>query len=152
KTERAMLALRDEGEDFGDSRILSGQRLHRIQPLGKDARAVKQALIERAHFRQPLLGELAALHADDVQPFEARILAVGEPEWNDVAAHAADSADHHLRPDPRELVHGRQPADEDEIADLAVTAERGRRCENPHIPDLAIMHEITTTREVTDAA
>src|SRR4029078_2081977 len=28
--ERAMFALRDEGEDFGDRRILAGQRLHRI--------------------------------------------------------------------------------------------------------------------------
>ncbi|HEY3145092.1 MAG TPA: hypothetical protein VGJ75_02020, partial [Dongiaceae bacterium] len=37
KTERAMLALRDEGEDFGDRRIRCGERLHRIQPLGKGA-------------------------------------------------------------------------------------------------------------------
>ena len=119
-----MLAVADEGEDFGDRRIFCGERLHRVQPLGKDAGTVKQLLVERAHRRQPLPGELAALHADDVQPFEARILTVGEPEWNDVAAHAADAADHHLRSDPRELMHRGQPADEDEIADLAVTAER----------------------------
>src|SRR5262245_11371963 len=80
KAERAMLALRDKGEDFGDRRIFAGHRLHRVQPLGKDAGAVKQLLVERAHLRQTLLGELAALHADDVQPFEAGILAVGEPE------------------------------------------------------------------------
>jgi hypothetical protein len=28
KAERAMLALGDEGEDFGDRRIVRGQRLH----------------------------------------------------------------------------------------------------------------------------
>jgi hypothetical protein len=28
KAERAMLALRDEAEDFGDRRILCGERLH----------------------------------------------------------------------------------------------------------------------------
>src|SRR5215212_929896 len=77
KAERAMLALRDEGEDFGDRRILAGELLHRIQPLGKDAGAVKQLLVERAHFRHAVLGELAARHADDVQRFEACILSVG---------------------------------------------------------------------------
>src|SRR5262245_40192338 len=107
KAQRAKLALLDEGEDFGDRRVLAGERLQGDQPLGKDTGTVKQSLIERAHLRQPLFGELAALHADDVQPLEARILAVGNPEWNDVAAHAADAADHHLRPNPRELMHGR---------------------------------------------
>src|SRR5690349_9441712 len=118
KAERTVLAFPDESKDFGDRRIRCGQRLHRAQPLGKDAGAVKKFLVERAYRGQPLLGELAALHADDVQSFEARILAVNKAEGNDVAAHAADAPDHHLRPDPRELMHGRQSADEDEIADL----------------------------------
>ena len=48
QAERTMLALPDESKDFGNRRILSGQRLHRIQPLGKDAGAVKQFLVERA--------------------------------------------------------------------------------------------------------
>src|SRR5215208_8267656 len=148
KAERAMLALRDEGEDFSDRRILTGKLLHRSQPLGKDTGAVKQLLVERAHFRQPLLGELAALHADDVQPFEACILSVGQSEWNDIAAHAADAADHHLRSDPGELVHGRQPADENEIANLAVTAERGRSCKNHVIADLAIVPDMAAIHEV----
>jgi hypothetical protein len=51
QAERTMLALRDKGEDFGDRRILCRERLHRIQPLGKDAGTVKQFLVERAHFR-----------------------------------------------------------------------------------------------------
>src|SRR4051812_17846657 len=110
QAERAMLALRDEGEDFSNRRVFAGERLHGTQPLGKDAGTVKQLLVERAHRRQPLLGELAALHADDVQPFERGILAVDEAERDDVATHTADAADHHLRPDPGKLVHRRQPA------------------------------------------
>ena len=143
-----MLAVADEGEDFRDRGILGRQRLHRVQPFGKDAGAVKQLLIERAYGRQPLLGELAALHADDVEAFEAGILAVDEAERNDVAAHAADAADHHLRPDPRELMHRRQPADEDEIADLAMAAQRRRGREDHVVADLAIMTDMAAVHEV----
>src|ERR1700712_4657859 len=64
KTQRAMLAVIDESEDFRNRRILRGLRLHGGQALGKDARAMKQLLIERAHLDEALLGEVAALHAD----------------------------------------------------------------------------------------
>src|ERR1700712_328427 len=158
KTQRAMLAVIDEGENFRDRGIFHRERLHRDQPLGKDAGAVKQLLIERPHFGEALLGELAALHADDVEPFEARILAVGQTERNDIAAHAANAADHHLRPDPRELMHRRQPADEDEVADLAVTAQR-RRGRKDHViadlavvPDMAAVHEVATLADPRHAA
>ena len=86
------------------------------------------------------------------EPFEARILAVDEAERDDVAAHAADAADHHLRSDPRELVHGRQAADEDEIADLAVAAERGGGCKDRVIADLAIMPDMAAIHEVAALA
>src|SRR6267142_7128756 len=152
KAQRAMLALADESENFRDRRILSRQRLRRIQPLGEDAGPVKQLLIERAHSGEPLLGELAALHADDVETFERSILAVDEAERNHVATHAADAADHHLRSDTRELMHGRQPADEDEIADLAMAAERRRRCENHVIADLAIVPDMAAIHEVAALA
>src|ERR1700704_1572610 len=148
KTERAMLAFADEGEDFRDGRIFRGLRLHGGQTLGKNTGAMKQLLIERPHSGEALLGELAALHADDVEAFEARILAVDEAERNDVAAHAADAADHHLRPDPRELMHSRQPADEDEVADLAVTAQRRRGRKDHVIADLAIVPDMAAVHEV----
>src|SRR5882757_791771 len=152
KTERAMLAFADEGEDFRDGRIFRGLRLHGGQTLGKNTGAMKQLLIERPHSGEALLGELAALHADDVEAFEARILAVDEAERNDVAAHAADAADHHLRPDPRELVHRRQPADEDEVADLAMTAERRRSREDHVIADLAVVPDMAAVHEVAAVA
>src|ERR1700682_1815523 len=147
-----MLAVADEGENFRDRRILRGHRLSCVQPLGKDAGAVKQFLIKRPHGPQPLLGELAALHADDVETFEARILAVDETERNDVAAHAADPADHYLRPDPGELMHRRQPADEDEIADLAMAAQRRRGREDHVIADLAIVPDMAAVHEIAALA
>src|SRR3954453_9856421 len=157
QAQRAMFAVIDESEDFSDRRIFRGLRLHRVQALGKNAGAMKQLLIERAHLAEAFFGELAALHADDVEAFEAGILAVDQPEWNHVAADAPDAADHHLRPDPRELMHRRQPADEDEVADLAVTAERRRRRKDHVIADLAVMpdmaavHEISAVADASDA-
>src|SRR6478752_4750617 len=82
QAQRAVLAVANEGEDFGDRRILCHHRLHHVQPLGKDAGAVKQLLIERAHRGESRLGELAPLHTDDVEAFEAGILAVDEAERN----------------------------------------------------------------------
>src|SRR6266567_2804724 len=93
KTECAVLGVADKGEDLGDRRILSCHRLHLDQPFGEDAGPVKQLLIERAHRREPLFGEFAALHADDIEAFKARILAIDQPERNNVAANAADPAD-----------------------------------------------------------
>src|SRR5579863_7743739 len=104
QAQRAMLGRADEGEDFRDRRILGRQRLQLAEPLGKPAGAMKQLLIERPHGGEPLAAELAALHADDVETLEGRILAVDEAERNHVAAYPADAADHHLRPDPRELM------------------------------------------------
>src|SRR5262245_2148443 len=125
QAKRAMLGFGNEGQNLRNRGIFRRHRLHGLQTLGKDAGAVKQLLIKRAHGGEALLGKLPALHADDVEALEHGMLAVDEAERNDVAAHAADAADHHLWPDPRELVDGRQPANIDEVADLAVAAERG---------------------------
>src|SRR5262249_42275948 len=124
----------------------------------EDAGTMEELLIEGAHGRETLLGELAPLHADDVEAFEHGILAVDEAKRDHVAAHAADAADHHLRPDPGELVHGRQPADVDEIADLAVPAERRRRREDhvvaddAVVADMAVVHEVAAIADFSQAA
>src|SRR5207244_10452279 len=106
-----------------------------------------QFLIEGADGGEALLGEFPAFHADDVEALERGILAVDEAERNDVAAHAREAADHHLRPDPRELVHGRQTADIDEVADLAVSAERRRCGEDRIIADRAVMTDMAVVHE-----
>src|SRR5262249_34689945 len=59
----------------------------------------------------------------------------------------ADAADHHLPANARELVHGRKPADIDEIADLAVTAEGGRGREDRIIADEAIVADMAVVHE-----
>src|SRR5262249_40421396 len=46
KAQRAMLAVADKAQDFGDRRIRSRQRLHRVEPFGKHTRSMKQLLIE----------------------------------------------------------------------------------------------------------
>src|SRR6478609_1896219 len=52
KAERAMLALADEVEDFGNRGIFGGERLHRSEPLGEHAGTVKEFLVEGANGRE----------------------------------------------------------------------------------------------------
>src|SRR6185437_2381141 len=131
---RPMLGFADEGQNLCDGRIFVCQRLHRGKPFREHARSVKQLLIERAHRGKPLARKLPSFHADDIEAFETGILAVDETERDHVAAHAAD---HRLRSDPGQLVHGRQPSNIDEVADLAVTSERSRSGKDHIIADLA---------------
>src|SRR5271154_2569424 len=134
-----MLAGIDKGEDFGTRRIRYRKRLHHAQPFGKDSGSFKELLIERSDGGKPLTGKFPALHANDIETFKSRVLAVYQTVGNDVAANAADTADHGLRPNSRELMHGGQTADEDEVADLAVTAKRRGGGENDIVTDLAIV-------------
>src|ERR1700736_4047555 len=153
-----MLAVANEGQNFRDRRIFGSQRLHRAQPLGKNARTVKQLLIERTYGSKPLAGKFAALHADDVETFEARVLAIDQTKGNHVAADAANAADHRLRSDPDELVNRRQAAHVDKIADLAMAAQRRRCREDDVVSDdtimanMAVIHEITARADPRDAA
>jgi hypothetical protein len=152
KAQRTMLALGDEAQNFRDRGVLGRQRLHLAQPLGENAGSIKQLLIERPYDGQSFARELATLHADDVETLEAGILAVDEPERDHVAANAADAADHHLRPDPGELMHRGQPAYENKIADLAVATERGRGRKDHVIADLAVMTDMATVHKISAIA
>src|ERR1700733_1202352 len=158
KAQSAKLAVADKGQDFLDCRIFGRQRLHCMQPFGKNTGAVKQLFIERPECGEPLARELAALHADDVEAFEAGILAVDEPERNHVAANTANAAYHHLGTDPGELVHRREAADINEVSDLAMAAQ-GCRCSEDDIAtdqaimtDVAVVHEIPASADPRDAA
>src|SRR6478736_7410742 len=152
QAQRTMLAVGDEGQDFCDRGVLGGQGLHVAQSFGENAGSVKQLLIEGPYDGEPLARELATLHADDVETLEAGILAVDEAERDHVAANAADAADHHLGPDPGELMHCGQPAYKDEIADLAVAAERGRGRKDHIIADLAVMTDMAAVHEISAIA
>src|SRR3954470_12714190 len=151
KTERA-LALADEVEDFADRRIVTGERPRRLQAFGKGSGAMEEFLVERAHGHKPLLGELAPLHADQVEAFEHRILAVDQPIRDDVVAHAADTANHHIGADAGELMHCGQAADIDGVTDLAMAAERRRGCEDHVVADHAVMPDMTVVHEIAVVA
>src|SRR5579871_2587080 len=152
QAQRAVFAGVDKLQDFRDRRVLARHRLHRTQPLGKDAALVKQLLVKRANGRKAFTGKFAAPHTDDVEALQARILTVHQAVRNHVAPNAANAADHDLRPDTRELMNGGQTADKDKIADLAVSAERCRSCENDVVADLTVMSDMTAIHEVTAVA
>src|SRR6185437_16252874 len=69
-TKRPMLGFADKAQNLRDRRIFVCQGLHRSEPFREDARSMKQLLIERAHHSEPLAGELASFHADDIEAFE----------------------------------------------------------------------------------
>src|SRR2546422_857386 len=69
-----------------------------------------------------------------------------------VGGPGPNTAAHHRRSDRGELVHRRQPADEDEIADLAMAAERRRRREDHVIADLAVVPDMAAIHEVAAGA
>ena len=147
-----MLAVVDECQNLRDRGVGACQRLHRAQPFGKNARSVEQFLVERTHRGQPLARELATLHADDIEAFETGVLTVNEAEWNHITANPADSADHHLGSYPGELMHRGQPADENKIADFAMTAKRCRSREDHVVADLAIVTDMATIHEIAAVA
>lgn len=119
---------------------------------------MKQFLVERTDRREPFARELAPPHPDDVEAFQPRVLAVDEAIRNDVTAHAANATHHHLRTDAGELMHGRQSADENEVTDLTVAAERRRGRKDHVVADLAvvsdmgIVHEIAALTDAGDTA
>jgi hypothetical protein len=149
KAQRPMLAVGDEGQNFRDRRVLGCQGLHLAQPFGENAGSMKQLLIERSYDGQSLAREFATLHADDVETLEAGILAVDEAERDHVAADAADAADHHLGPDPGELMHRGQPAYKNKIADLAVATERSRGRKDHVIADLTVVTDMAAVHEIS---
>ena len=94
------------------------------------------------HLDTSFYGDVWRPHADDVETLESRILPVDQTIWNDVAAHTANAADHHLRTDAGELMHRGQPTQENEVTDLAMPAERRRRREDNVVTDLAIVADM----------
>src|ERR1700761_8168939 len=143
-----MLTVLDEGQDFADGGIVTRHALHALQTFGEHTRPVEQFWVEGAYGGEPLFGETAPLHADDVEAFQRGILAVDETKRDDVIAHTADATHHHLRADAGELMHRQQPADENEIADLAMTAERCRGRKDHVVADVAVVADMGAVHEV----
>src|SRR5262249_30757671 len=110
-----------------------------------------------ANRRHPLAGKLASLHADDVEAFKHRMLAVDQAERDNVATHTANAANHHLRADPGELMHRGETPDVNEVADLTMAAERcgGREdyvvTDATIVADMGIVHEVSAFADAGDA-
>src|SRR5260370_9825872 len=125
---------------------------HLVQTIGKDARALTQLNLKRTYQREALAGKLAAFHADEIETGENSILPARKAIRDHVAAHAGESADHHLRTHPAELMHCRQAAHENKIADLAVPAERRRGRKNHVVADAAVVSAMAAIHEITAIA
>src|SRR5215472_623847 len=122
--QRPVLAGANEGNDLHHGLVARELARRLLEPLGEMTGVEEEPLIGTPDRLDALARELSPLEADEIEAFEARVVAVGEPERDDVAAHAADAADHRERSDAGKLMHRREPADHDAVADLDVAAER----------------------------
>src|SRR5260370_19624122 len=148
QTQLAVFSGIDESQDFRNRGICTRQMPHLVQTLGKDAGAVKQLLIKRSYHREALTGELAAFHADGVEADESSIMAARKAKRDHVTAHTGERAHHHLRPDPAELMHRRQAANENKIADLGVAAQWRRGSKNHVIAHDAVVTHIAAIHDI----
>src|SRR6266702_3380479 len=167
KAQRTMLPVGDEGQNFRDRGVLGGQRLHLVQPFGKDAWSVKQLLIEGPYDCQSFAREIATLHADDVETLEAGILAVDEAERDHVVADLTVMTDvaagHEISaladaggtaPTARAGVHGHLFPDDAAPADLKLgefaaiaqrlrrSAERNERIDRTAVADHGLRRDV----------
>src|SRR5207244_3730297 len=84
----------------------------------------EQELIGAAQPLYIVAAEAAALHADDVEPGQARPVADHHAIWDDVALDPRHAADHRMPADPHELMHRGKPAEDRVILDHDMAAER----------------------------
>src|ERR1700676_2165691 len=91
-TQFAMLSRVDEAEYLRNRRIFTRQMPRLVETVGKHARSTKQLLIEGPDHREAFRGEIAALHADDVEARQRGVLPAGNAKRDHVAAHPGEGA------------------------------------------------------------
>ena len=123
-----------------------------LETLGENAGAVKQLLIERAHRGEALRVNLRRFMPMMLRPSSAAYWPLTRP--NGIMSPRTPQTPPTITCGPiaGELVHRRQPADVDEVADLAVTAQRCRRREDHVIADRAVMPDMAVVHEIAAVA
>jgi hypothetical protein len=89
----------------------------------------------------------AALQADEVEPGQLGVRADGNAVGNDVRVAAGNTAEHRTAPDAAELLHRREPAQNDAVADIDMAAQLGAVGESHIIPDPAIVADVAVGHE-----
>src|SRR5260221_7553984 len=152
---RALAGLADPAARIGANELDDVH--HRRYPAEALSELV-DALAERAgHAEQHLEGgaqrldflarEAAALHADDIDAGEPRLIAHHRAVGNDVALDPGHAADHRMLADPDELMDGGKAADDREIGDHDVAGERRVVDHDDIVADLAVMRDMGADHE-----
>src|SRR3546814_3044430 len=102
----------------------------------------KQHTISVTQVINVVLGKTTTLESDDIQAGQPCPVAHHRAVWNDVVFHARQAADHGMAPDPHELMHSRQPADDGEVVDDDMSGERGIVRHDDVIADDTVMRDM----------
>ena len=89
-----------------------------------------------------LARETLALQPDDIQSAKIGAVADGHAERNEIGGNARHTADEGIGPDPHELMHGGQTADDRALADGDVAAQGRAVDQSDVVADLAIMGDM----------
>ena len=109
---------------------------------------LRQVAIGGAQLLQRVVGEAAALEADQVQAEHARRPAADRaPVRQRVLGDHRVAADERIGADAAELVHRRPGADVDEVGDRHVAAERRVRAEDRLVADVAVVRHVHVIHE-----
>ena len=152
-TARRCLPPSMKAQDFRDRGILRRQRLHRAQPLGENAGAVKQLLIERhARWRAASRVNLRRFMPMMLRPSRLAYWPLTRP--NGITSPRTPQTPPTITCGPIRVnwCTADEPADEDKIADLAMAAERGRGRKDHVIADLAVVADMAAVHEIAALA
>src|SRR6266851_3493008 len=141
-TERAAAPFAHERKDRRHRGIPSQFRFDEVDAAREGALAEEQHPIGLAHRVNRIARKLPPLHSNHVQSRQLPDRPDDEPERNDVGTHSGQPGDHGMGADAAELMHGREPADEDVIPDDAMAAQGGAVGEHYLAADAAIMTDV----------
>src|SRR5262249_42090053 len=152
-TTEATLRLRtDERHDVAYSLHVGELPRYLVDALRQRARFSEQHLIGGAKRLDLLAREAAALQAHDVEAHQPRAVADHLAIRDHVALDAGDAADHRVFADTHELMHGRQSAEDGEIADRHVARKRCIVGHDDVVADPAIVCDMGAHHEETAVA
>src|SRR5207302_6573917 len=146
-TDRARRVGPDKGDDVVDRADAAEALGHFCDPVVESAVGREQKLIGAAQGLDVLATEAAAVHADDVEPTEAGAVAHDLAIGNDVALDTGHTANHRMLPDPHELVHRREAAQEGIILDDHMAGQSRVVRHDDMVANLAIMCDVGADHE-----
>src|SRR5665213_4120905 len=146
-TDRPLAFVSNERNDLGNGFLAGKFSFGLGEPCRHVAVAEKNHPVGATHGANRIESETPPFHSQHVDAAEAREGAARQTEGDHVAAQAARPRAHRMAADARELMHASYAADEDEVSDDAMAAQRGAICKHDVVSDDAVMRNVAVGHE-----